>query len=61
MGVKMSGKFVKIRSLLFAVSFLALAALSMMILTMTNNGKKEEEGFICPFLLFTGRAVCRTG
>lgn len=51
MGVKMSGKFVKIRSLLFAVSFLALAALSMMILTMTNNGKKEEEGVHLPFSL----------
>ncbi len=51
MGVKMSGKFVKIRSLLFAVSFLALAALSMMILTMTNNGKKEEEGGHLPFSL----------
>lgn len=51
MGVKMSRKFVKIRSLLFAVSFLALAALSMMILTMTNNGKKEEEGVHLPFSL----------
>ena len=51
MGVKMSVKFVKIRSLLFAVSFLALAALSMMILTMTNNGKKEEEGVHLPFSL----------
>lgn len=56
MGVKMSGKFVKIRSLLFAVSFLALAALSMMILTMTNNGKKEEEGVHLPFSL-----ICRQG
>ncbi len=51
MGVKMSGKFVKIRGLLFAVSFLALAALSMMILTRTNNGKKEEEGGHLPFSL----------
>lgn len=47
----MSGKFVKIRSLLFAASLLALAALSMMILAMTYNGKKEGGGGHLPFSL----------
>lgn len=51
METKMSGKFVKIRSLLFAASLLALAALSMMILAMTYNGKNEEGGGHLPFSL----------
>ena len=51
MGVKMSLKFVKIRSLLFAVSLLALAALSMMVLTMKNNEKNEVGGGHLPFSL----------
>lgn len=47
----MSVKFVKIRSLLFAVSLMALAALSIMILAMTKNEKNKVEGEILPFSL----------
>lgn len=54
METKMSGKFVKIRSLLFAVSLLALAALSMMILAMTYDGENEGEEEL-PFSLVYGQ------
>jgi len=47
----MSVKFGKIRSLIFAMSLVALTALSMMILITAGNGKKEEGEGRLPFSL----------